>query len=327
MSSLVFRQYRAQAVATLGLLAALAALLVVTGLQMAGQWHSALVTCAATRTCGNLSSTLFLGSHAVGFLVIMTLGVPLVLGILCGAPLVAHEFETGTNQFAWTQAITRRRWLAVKAGWLLLAAAAVGGIVSALVTWWSGPNNALQENAFETGRFDIMGVVPVAYALFAMALGIAAGAMLRRTVPAIGLTVAGYIAVRILVTQWLRPHFLTAVTHAYGLMQNWAPTGAAWQFAQGILTPDGRELMPSDGTDIGHNVQVFMVPASCHQLLNQANPGPVLSCMQSAGFRQFVSYQPASRYWAFQGIEAGIFVALAVALLAVAYAVIARRDG
>lgn len=327
MSSLVFRQYRAQAVATLGLLAALAALLVVTGLQMAGQWHSALVTCAATRTCGNLSSTLFLGSHAVGFLVIMTLGVPLVLGILCGAPLVAHEFETGTNQFAWTQAITRRRWLAVKAGWLLLAAAAVGGIVSALVTWWSGPNNALQGNAFETGRFDIMGVVPVAYALFAMALGIAAGAMLRRTVPAIGLTVAGYIAVRILVTQWLRPHFLTAVTHAYGLMQNWAPTGAAWQFAQGILTPDGRELMPSDGTDIGHNVQVFMVPASCHQLLNQANPGPVLSCMQSAGFRQFVSYQPGSRYWAFQGIEAGIFVALAVALLAVAYAVIARRDG
>lgn len=327
MSSLVFRQYRAQAVATLGLLAALAALLVVTGLQMAGQWHSALVTCAATRTCGNLSSTLFLGSHAVGFLVIMTLGVPLVLGILCGAPMVAHEFETGTNQFAWTQAITRRRWLAVKAGWLLLAAAAVGGIVSALVTWWSGPNNALQGNAFETGRFDIMGVVPVAYALFAMALGIAAGAMLRRTVPAIGLTVAGYIAVRILVTQWLRPHFLTAVTHAYGLMQNWAPTGAAWQFAQGILTPDGRELMPSDGTDIGHNVQVFMVPASCHQLLNQANPGPVLSCMQSAGFRQFVSYQPGSRYWAFQGIEAGIFVALAVALLAVAYAVIARRDG
>lgn len=327
MSSLVFRQYRAQAVATLGLLAALAALLVVTGLQMAGQWHSALVTCAATRTCGNLSSTLFLGSHAVGFLVIMTLGVPLVIGILCGAPLVAHEFETGTNQFAWTQAITRRRWLAVKAGWLLLAAAAVGGIVSALVTWWSGPNNALQGNAFETGRFDIMGVVPVAYALFAMALGIAAGAMLRRTVPAIGLTVAGYIAVRILVTQWLRPHFLTAVTHAYGLMQNWAPTGAAWQFAQGILTPDGRELMPSDGTDIGHNVQVFMVPASCHQLLNQASPGPVLSCMQSAGFRQFVSYQPASRYWAFQGIEAGIFVALAVALLAVTYAVISRRDG
>src|SRR5215467_2497415 len=94
MSSLVFRQYRAQALAAIGLLAAFAAL----------------------RSCDNLSSTLFLGNHAVGFLVIMTLGVPLVLGILCGAPLVAHEFETGTNQFAWTQTITRRRWLAVKAG-------------------------------------------------------------------------------------------------------------------------------------------------------------------------------------------------------------------
>jgi hypothetical protein len=48
--------------------------------------------------------------------------------------------------------------------------------------------------------------------------------------------------------------------------------------------------------------------------------------MQSAGFRQFVSYQPADRYWIFQGIEAGIFVALAAALLAVTFYVIRRRD-
>jgi len=326
MSSLVFRQYRAQALAAIGLLAAFAALMVVTGLQMAGQWHSALVTCAALRSCDNLSSTMFLGNHAVGFLVIMTLGVQLVLGILCGAPLVAHEFETGTNQFAWTQTITRRRWLAVKAGWLLLAAAAVGGTVSGLVTWWSGPNNALQGNAFNTGRFDIMGVVPVGFAVFAMALGILAGTLLRRTVPAVGLTIAGFIAVRLAVTEWLRPHYLTAVTHVYGLTQNWAPSRTAWQFAQGIITPDGRRLFPADGADISGNVQVSMVPAACHHLLSQTNPGPVLSCMQSAGFRQFVSYQPANRYWAFQGIETGIFVALAVALLAITFALVRRRD-
>ena len=38
------------------------------------------------------------------------------------------------------------------------------------------------------------------------------------------------------------------------------------------------------------------------------------------------TYQPASRYWAFQGIETGIFVVLAAALLAVALAVVSRRD-
>lgn len=123
VSALVWRQYRVQAAAAGAVLAAFAALIVVTGVQMAGQWHSALSACSASATCGNLPDSLFLGSHFVGFLVILTLLVPPVLGILAGAPLVAHELETRTSDFAWTQAITRRRWLAVKAGWLLLATA------------------------------------------------------------------------------------------------------------------------------------------------------------------------------------------------------------
>src|SRR5262249_45522545 len=196
MSWLIWRLYRAQAAITAFLLAAFAALLLVTGVQVAAQWHSALVTCTQSHTCGNLSDTLFLGSHTVGFLVIMTLGVPALLGMLWGAPLVASQPEPGTGQFAWTQSTTRRRWLAVKSGWLLLAAAAVGAVVSGLVTWWSGPNNALLANAFNPGRFDIMGIVPVGYAVFATALGITAGALLRRAPPAIAAPPARVIAPR-----------------------------------------------------------------------------------------------------------------------------------
>ena len=71
MSWVVWRQYRAAAAITAALIAAFAALVVVTGVQAASQWHSALSACTASRTCGNLSSsTLFLGSHATGFLVI-----------------------------------------------------------------------------------------------------------------------------------------------------------------------------------------------------------------------------------------------------------------
>ena len=328
MNSLAFRQYRAQGVAALGLLAAFAALLVITGVPMAAQWHSALVTCAASHSCGNLSSTLFLGNHEVGFLVVMTLGVPVVLGILCGAPLVAHELETGTNVFAWTQAITRRRWLAVKAGWLLLAGGAVGGIVSGLVTWWSGPDNALQADAFSPGRFDIMGVVPVAYTLFAMALGIAAGVLVRRTVPAIGITLACYFGVRLLIDQWVRPHYMAAVTHLYGLTQNWAPSGAVWQLGAGVVNPSGKMLPMVDGAVIGPNVSASAVPPMCASGISDAqnHPSAVLSCMQSLGYRQFVTYQPANRYWAFQGIEAAIFVALAAGLLALTYVAVNRRD-
>ena len=243
MSWVVWRQYRAAAAITAALIAAFAALVVVTGVQAASQWHSALSVCTASRTCGNLSSsTLFLGSHAIGFLVIMTLGVPAVLGILAGAPLLAHEFETGTNQYAWTQSVTRRRWLAVKAGWLLLAAAAIGGIVSALVTWWSGPNNALQANAFDPGRFDIMGIVPVGYAVFATALGITAGALLRRTLPAIAVTLAGFIVVRAVIFMALRRSFMTAVTSYFSLSSGFTPAGSAWQLGAGFVGANGQPI-------------------------------------------------------------------------------------
>jgi ABC-type transport system involved in multi-copper enzyme maturation permease subunit len=322
MTWVTWRQYRLQWAIALGLLAAFGAMMVVTGLQMASQWHSALAACTAARTCGSLSGSLFLGSHTVGFLVILTLGVPAVLGILLGAPLVASEIESGTSLFAWTQGITRGRWLAIKAGWALLAAAGVTGAVSALVTWWSGPDNALQGDGFNPGRFDIMGIAPVGYAVFAVALGIAAGTLMRRVIPAIAVTLAGFIAVRAVIYIGLRQHFMTAVTHVYGLTQSFTPPGSAWQVAAGALDPGGRMIPLTDGTDIAQNVSSSAVPVACHGLNNAAT----LSCMQSAGYRQFVSYQPGSRYWAFQGIETGIFLALAAVLLAVTFCVIRRRD-
>lgn len=39
-----------------------------------------------------------------------------------------------------------------------------------------------------------------------------------------------------------------------------------------------------------------------------------------------MTYQPTSGFWAFQGIETGIFVVLAAALLAVTFWVLKRRD-
>lgn len=337
MSWVVWRQYRAQTAIAAALLAAFAALMLVTGLPMAAQWHSALTACTAAHSCGNLANTLFLGSHAVGFLVIMTLGVPAVLGILLGAPLLAQELETGTSQYAWTQTVTRRRWLVAKAGWLLLASAAVGGIVSALVTWWSGPDNALQANAFQPGRFDIMGVVPVGYAVFAAALGITAGALLRRTVPAIAVTLAGFIAARAVIYSWLRAHFITPVTAYFPIGGPSPAAGSAWRLSVGYAGAGGRPIVIPQSTnglvigDPANPLPVGSLPASCQAAagngpLTRAAYHAVVSCAQAHGIRGSVTYQPANRYWAFQGIETGIFVALAAVLIAVTFAVITRRD-
>lgn len=325
MSWLTWRQHRFQLGVAAALLAALAVLLLVTGLQMASQYHSAIAACTATRSCINQGG-LFLGNHAVGFLVIMTLGTPVLAGLFWGAPLVAAELETGTAQFAWMQSITRRRWLAVKASWMLLAAAVWGGVISALVTWWSGPNNALHLDAFNPGRFDIMGLVPVAYALFAMALGIAAGTLLRRTLPAMAVTLAGFIAVRAPIALWLRQHYLSPVTVFYKATSGFTPPGSYWQFAQGVLGPNGQQLAQPDNTNYIDGISTVYLPASCNQVSRGAFTPPP-SCMQAVShFRGFLTYQPADRFWTFQGIETGIFLVLAAALIAVTAVTLLRRD-
>jgi hypothetical protein len=325
MTWLVWRQHRIQFLVGAALLAAFAVLIVITGVQAANQYHAAQAACAAGQGC-HTGGGLFLGSHAVGFLIISTLGAPVLAGLFFGAPLVAAEAEAGTTQFAWMQSVTRRRWVAVKVGWMLLAAAVWGGAISALVTWWEGPNNALQLNTFDPGRFDIMGIVPVAYSLFAMALGIAAGTLLRRTLPAIAVTLAGFIAVRALITLLLRPHYLSAVTVYYKVTSGFTPPGSFWQIASGIVGPNGQAIGLNTNGNSVYGVPAIYLPPSCNQV-SRGIFTPPPSCVQAVShFRGFLTYQPADRYWTFQGIETGIFVVLAAALIAVTAVTLLRRD-
>jgi hypothetical protein len=316
MTWVTWRQYRYQGALAAALLAALAVVLLISGLHSAWVWHSALATCAKSNSCGNLGN-LSLGSSAFSTLVVVTSAVPLLPGLFWGAPMVAGELETGTNQFAWTQSITKRHWLAVKAGWLLLGAAVLAGAVSAIVTWWSGPYNALLGDGFEANRFDVTDIVPVSYALFAMALGICAGLLLRRTLPAMAVTLAGFTAVRLLTSQWLRPHYMTPVTMYFNLTGNSSPAGAYLAVSQGIVGPNG-QVPPAAGN--GANFNGVSVPAACAQSNN------VQSCLAAHGYRGYLSYQPANRFWTFQGIETGIFVILAAVLLGVTFWVLKRRD-
>ncbi|HEY2549029.1 MAG TPA: hypothetical protein VGI64_00475 [Streptosporangiaceae bacterium] len=325
MTWLVWRQYRAQSAIAVALLAAFAAAAVAGGLKVASRWHSMLASCSGHSACLQHQPPL-VSATVADTVLLLGLLVPGVLGILWGAPLVAHELESRTSDFAWAQSVTRTRWLVVKAGWLLLAAAACGGVVAALVTWWSGPDNAVQANVFKPGQFDIQGIVPVGYAVFAMALGIAAGTVTRRTLPAIAVTLAGFLTLRLVITDLLRPHYLTAVTTYYNVTGSFTPPGSAWLYSQGAVSRTGQVVLAGWG-------DLFpALPAACARLLP---PGPtpkgipmtaLFSCMRAHGWRGFATYQPATRYWTFQGIETGIYVLLAAALIALTFVILRRRD-
>jgi len=324
MTWLVWRQYRAQGAIASVLLAAAAAVILVDGFQIASRWHSILVTCAGNSACLGQQGPLVNG--VVSDLPYLSLILPVVLGMLWGAPLVAHELETRTSDFVWAQSVTRTRWLAVKTGWLLLAAGMCGGVLAALTTWWSGPINALSASAFDPGQFDTQGIVPIGYAVFAMALGIAAGTVARRTLPAIAVVLGGFIALRLLIAGVLRPHYIAAVTHYYSLTSSFSPPGQAWVLGQGAVSRTG-VTVPQGWGSLGS-----VVPAACQSLLAGPATGKfgsmsaMFSCLQAHGWRGFATYQPAYRYWPFQGIETGIYVLLAAALIAVTFAIVRRRD-
>jgi hypothetical protein len=324
MTWLVWRQYRAQAAIASVLLAALAAAIVVDGWQIASRWHAALIGCSGNGGC--LQQTTLVNG-VMSDLPYFALIVPAVLGMLWGAPLVASELEARTSDFAWTQSVTRTRWLAVKAGWLLLAAAVCGGGIAALTTWWSGPVNAQSATAFAPGQFDTQGIVPIGYAVFAMALGVTAGTVARRALPAIAVVLGGFIALRLLISNVLRPHYLAAVTTYFNVTTTFTPPGQAWVLAQGGVSPTGQVVGRGWG-----DLEPALPPA-CQALLpgsptakSNASLNSVFSCMQAHGWRGFVTYQPAGRYWPFQGIETGIYVLLAAALMGVAFVVVRRRD-
>ena len=324
MTWFVWRQYRAPGAIAVALLATAAAVILADGFQIAAHWHAILLACSGNSGCLQQQG---LVNGVVSDLPDLSLIVPAVLGMLWGAPLVAHELEARTSDFAWAQSVTRARWLTVKAGWLLLAAAACGGAIAALTTWWSGPVNAQLSGAFMPGQFDTQGIVPVGYAVFAMALGIAAGAVARRTLPAIAVTLGGFIALRLVISNFLRPHYMTAVTTYYHVTDSFTPPGQAWVLAQGAVSKTG-VVVPQGWGTLGN-----ALPASCEKLLSAApqtksgaGTSGVFSCMQAHGWRGFATYQPAGRYWPFQGIETGIYLLLAAVLIAATFVIVRRRD-
>jgi len=163
MNHLVWRLHRNQAFFAVGALVVLAVVLLVTGHVMRDDYTSAAASCASTQTCDQLGQ-LFRGDGAILDLVQLTLVVPLLFGLFWGAPMLSKEFEDGTHNFAWTQGVSRRHWLRANIGWSLIAAALWGAALAALVSYWRFPENAINSR---WDAFDIQGIVPVAFALFA----------------------------------------------------------------------------------------------------------------------------------------------------------------
>lgn len=326
-------QFRAQAVAASAALAVIAVILAVTGPHLAHLYDtSGIPACHAHGDCGALASSFQIQLNAGStykLLYLFGTGVlfllPAVTGIFWGAPLVSRELETGTHRLAWTQGVTRARWLAVKLGVVGLASMAAAGLLSLMLTWWSspieqaagltaGPASALSVNQFDPVIFGARGIVPIGYAAFAFALGVSAGVLTRRIVPAMAITLAIFAAVQTIMPFWIRPRLIPPVHTTVPL------TAAALNVATSVLTHSNGTLTVGIVTLPGAwilSTSPAVNPAG-HVLHNLGQACTAVkdrnACLARLNLRIPVTYQPASRYWAFQWYETAIFLAAALAL-------------
>jgi hypothetical protein len=154
---------------------------------------------------------------------------------------------------------------------------------------------------------------PVAYALFALALGVAASAVLRRTLAAMAVTVLGFIGVRLVIELVFRPTYLPPVARISSPISsptagNTSPYNGDW------LIPNGFHYLDQ----AGHSVSEADAVNLCHGYLVKGVTADFSTCLQEHGLRLVNLYQPADRFWLFLGIESAIFLTLALALLGLA---------
>jgi ABC-type transport system involved in multi-copper enzyme maturation permease subunit len=325
---MTWRQFRAQAITAGAILLVMAIALGISGAGLAADFNGAgLNACHAS--CGQEASNFLSALRGSGYQKLFYGGIgvmylaPALIGLFWGAPLIARELETGTYRLAWNQSVTRGRWILGKVGLGGLASVAVAGLLSLMITWWASPINTASSygsgsspvsSRMEPLVFAARGVAPLGYAAFAFTLGVTLGVLLRRTIPAMALTLVLFAAVQFLMPALVRPNLLPAqqVTAPYNpsrsgelfitngarmvLVEN-ASIPGAWILSNQTVTPAGRVFTgPATGACLGPNGN------ACD------------SWLVSKHLRQLVRFQPASRFWPLQWIELAIYLAASAAL-------------
>jgi hypothetical protein len=328
---LTWRQLRINAVVVYAALLAVAAGLALTGPHLADVYSQDASTFLDWIATKRLDKFLYVVGSAAGYV------LPALIGAFWGAPMVARELEAGTHRLVWSQTVSRNRWLAIKLGLGMLGAMTASGILGLATSWWAHPvdeavNARTQSDVssvFEFARlsptlFASRGIAPIGCAAIAFALGVLAGALIRRTVPAMAVTLAAYVVIQILMPNLVRPHLVAPVESTskiaagsiHGIMGR-GPDGPIEQLDVGSA-PSGSWVLTNETVDAqGKPVHSFGKWVTDCLGPPQTDPTKVDSPEKQAcydrlageGYRQHLSYQPAGHYWALQWRETGVLLA------------------
>jgi ABC-type transport system involved in multi-copper enzyme maturation permease subunit len=330
MAWVTWRQHRTALTGVAVLLVALAVCFWVAGLRL-HHAYAAAIAChpASSLACNDLVNRV---DGMYGFLAngLVLQVVPGLIGAFVGAPLLARELESGTFRFAWTQGFGRWRWTLAKVVGLGVAVTAATGAISVLFSWYYQPYFPASSQAlyvskelpiaasspFAPGLFDLRGVTFAAWTLAAFAIGVLAGALIRRVVPAIVATLVVYTGLVFAVGGLLRQHYVAPlVTSKLDIPDT------AWVLSQQwFVTTSGR---PASQSKINQLLQ--HAPGQLFGKGGIPKSVTVWQYLAHHGYTQLTTYQPASRFWPFQWIEGGWLLGLSVLCIGVTVWLVRRR--
>jgi ABC-type transport system involved in multi-copper enzyme maturation permease subunit len=321
MTWLTWRQFRSQTWVAVGAIVVVGSALVIFAQVLAQMYVDSGATTCHDACEGAIRNFLTQArSGATGLIynaaIILVYVAPALIGAFWGAPLVARELEAGTHRLAWNQSVTRTRWLATKLAIVGLAGMATMGLLTLGVIWYSHHIDQGTSEQVTPLLFGARGIVPIAYGAFAFAVGVTAGVLIRRTVPAMAVTLVVYLGAAVVMPLWVRGHLLPASNRT---------TPLDTSTIIGLEITNGRKLTVLGSTDMPGWVlsnqtitpagDPFTGPPDPQYCGPDAGPRECMHWIGTLGLRQSITYQPGSHFWPLQFIEAGIFLAVAAALL------------
>lgn len=337
MTWMAWRQIRLPARVFVGAATLFLVLVAWTGPQLADRFDAdGLQQCVlgaddvGDRTCGDLTSSFladFTLLDSIGGLLTL---LPAIVGMFWGAPLLARELETRTNQLAWTQSVTRTRWLAVRLAVVIGVALTVTALVSLAFTWWSEPRDVL-DSRLMPGTFEKRGIVPVAYVAFALMLGVAVGAVVRKVIPAAVVTLLVVVVTVFGVSHWVRPKLFEPAEYRFATYSFYGPepadrlaAEAGWMLSN--ETVDGEGNVVSTGPLADRRAAVLCdIPLA--ELEGENNKRLLDACGDRLGLTDVTRAHPASRFWALQVVEFAMFMGFAAALGVFSFRWVRRGSG
>jgi hypothetical protein len=336
----IWRQHRAEAGVAAFISVGLATAMLVVGTVARDRADAlGLPTCTSAHgDCSAALEALHRHFHTIPPFTAALIAVPLLAGMFWAAPLVSREYEAGTHRLAWTQSVSPRRWITTKIAviFAILAAAVLG--LGLLASWALDPLTPAFGGRYNSTWYDTQGIVPVACMLFALAFGVAASAVIRRTIPAMSVTLLAYAAARIPI-HWVRAHFWPAVTRSVSapfstllqhpiapLRDNFAAgtTAGDWVQARTITDPAGHTLVP-DGSNLDVLRRYCPDLAATTRAPTRAELAACGPKVADLRLHEKITYQPASHFWLIQTVESLIFAGLAAALIAIAILAVTRH--